>query len=250
MNLVSIIIIVEIIFSALLFLILAYRTFNAWKTVREELLLHSTFFFFAMALIIIFFSVYLYPNLFDFTIDANIAIAVMGLIYDLFYLELSIIYLTIFTNSRTIFESYAPFIIGVATIVNLSSEVSASFKSNNVYFNLFFHVVVISIGIILIILGIKHLTKSKKYISDESELDFINYIIKITKYLPAILIMDGIGFLFYEMNAPAVLNLSEYLFLVEFTLVAFISVLVYVIAHSIAKKAEKLKIPKFLNTIS
>ena len=250
MNFIPILIFLEIFFSALVFLVLAFQTFKTWRTLREELLLHLTIFFLAMVIIIIIFSIYFSPNIFDLSIDVKLGIVIMGILYDLFYLEVSIIYLSIFTNSRTIFESYAPFIIGAATVVNLYSEISASFNNSNQSFTLFLHGIVITIGILLIILGIMHLFKSKKYISESKELDLLNYIIKLGKYLPVLLIMDGIGFIFYEINASSLQNISEVLFLFEYSIIVVVSALAYYVAHSLGSKAKEINITNFLNTIS
>ena len=249
MSLTTIIIFLEIIFSTLVFLVLAVQTFRGWQSFREEVLLHSTVFFIALAVIVLVFSIYVYPNIFELTIDVNMMIIVMGLLYDLFYLEISIIYLSIFSNSRTIFESYAPFIIGAVTVINIFSEISDVFI-NNLYFVLFFHAIVITIGITLILLGVRHLSNSKKYINNDKELAFIQYIVNIGKYVPILLIMDGLGFLFFETNAEYLLNISEMVFLIEYTLITIFSILIYLLAHSIAKKAKELNLPKFMNTIS
>ena len=246
---VTLIIILEIIFSSLIFFLQGYKAFKMWRAIRDELLLHLTIYFIALSILIIVFMVYMGPQLFNVQIDTNLAVVSMGLFYDLFYLELSIIYLTIFTNSRTIFESYAPFIIGVSTVVNIYTGISTTFN-NRIYFIIFFHGLIIIIGISLLVLGVKHLKRSREYIKLNDEIIFNDYLIKIFSMLPILLIFDALGFLIFESFPSYIQNLNELPFLFMGTILTIISILLMVISKTISEKISKISLSNYLNTIS
>ncbi len=236
-------------FSSIVFLYQGYKALKTWRTTRDELFLHLTIYFTALAFLVILFTVYIAPQVFNVEINTNVAVISMGVFYDLFYLELSIIYLTIFTNSRTIFESYAPFIIGVATVVNIYTGLTTSF-SNRLFFIIFFHGIVIIVGISLLILGIKHLQRSREYIKTEHEKDFNEYIIKMFSFLPILLIFDALGFLVYEAFPSYVQSLNKLLFLfISFSLLV-VTILVLFISRSISEKAKAINLANYFNTIS
>ena len=246
---VTLIIILEIIFSSLVFLLQGYKAFKMWKNVRDELLLHFSIYFSALAVLIIVFMVYMGPQLFNVQLDTNVAVVTMGLFYDLFYLELSIIYLTIFTNSRTIFESYAPFVIGVSTVVNIFTGVSTSFK-DRFFLVIIFHGLIIIIGISLLILGIKHLKKSREFIKKNDETVFNEYLIKMFSFLPITLLFDALGFLIFELFPSYIQHSSELLFLLMGTILVIISILVLLISKAISEKVSKINLSHYLNSIS
>lgn len=248
-SIVILIIILEILLSSFVFFLQGYKALNMWRKLRDELLLHLSIYFIALALLIILFAVYMAPQFFNVTINTNAAVVSMGLFYDLFYLELSIIYLTIFTNSRTIFESYAPFIIGVSTVVNIYTGISTSFKDRFLYI-IVFNGIIIIIGISLLILGIKHLKKSRDFIKDSNETVFNEYLIKIFSFLPVVLFFDFLGFILYELFPTYVQNLNQLLFLVIGTVLLIISLLVLVISKSISAKAKSVNLSNYLNSIS
>ena len=243
------IIILEIIFSSLIFFLQGYKAFKMWRAIRDELLLHLTIYFIALSILIIVFMVYMGPQLFNVQIDTNLAVVSMGLFYDLFYLELSIIYLTIFTNSRTIFESYAPFIIGVSTVVNIFTGVSTSFK-DRFFLIIIFHGLIIIIGISLLILGIKHLKKSREFIKKNDETVFNEYLIKMFSFLPITLLFDALGFLIFELFPSYIQHSSELLFLLMGTILVIISILVLLIFKAISEKVSKINLSHYLNSIS
>ena len=245
----TLIVILEILLSSIVFFIQGFKAFKTWRTIRDELLLHLTIYFSALALLIILFAVYFAPQSFNLQIDTNVAVISMGLFYDLFYLELSIIYLTIFTNSRTIFESYAPFIIGVSTVVNIFTGVSTSFK-DRLFLIIFFHGIIIIIGISLLVLGVRHLKRSKEYIKAEEEVILNDYLIKMFSFLPIVLLFDAVGFLVFESYPSYVQNLNEILFLIMGTILIIISILVLFVSKSISEKVSKINLSNYLNTIS
>lgn len=248
-SIVTLIIILEILLSSLVFFLQGYKAFKMWRNIRDELLLHFSIYFTAFSILIIVFMVYMGPQFFNVQINSNLAVVSMGLFYDLFYLELSIIYLTIFTNSRTIFESYAPFVIGVSTVVNIFTGVSTSFK-DRILFIIFFHGLIIIIGISLLILGIKHLKKSREFIKEPEETVFNEYLIKMFSYLPGILIFDALGFLIFELFPSIVQNSSELLFLGMGTIMLLISISVLFISKEISEKVSKINLSNYLNSIS
>jgi hypothetical protein len=244
-----IIIILEIIFSTIIFFVLGIKTFSTWKSIREELLLHLTFFFIAMSFITLIFSLYVQPDLFNLSFESNFAIIVFGVLYDLFYLEVSIIYNSIFSNSKTIFETYAPFLITALTFFNIFSVFSGP-SSNSLFPNLFFHALIILIGLTLVILGIRHLIKSKRFINNVNETNFLSFLIRISFSLPIILISDGLGFLYYELHAEDIVNYNEMIFLILFSFLCIISLAIYLISKSIANRTKGINISNFLNSIS
>ena len=246
---VTLIIFLEIIFSSLGFFLQGYKAFKTWKTLRDELLLHLTIYFSALAILIIVFTVYIAPQFFNIHIDTNVAVISMGLFYDLFYLELSIIYLTIFTNSRTIFESYAPFIIGVSTVVNIYTGITTSFR-DRFYLIIIFHGIIIVIGICLLLLGVRHLKRSREYIMTNDEKEFNEYLIKLFSILPIVLIFDALGFLLYEAFPSYVQNLNELLFLMVGTILLTVTILVLYFSKSISERVNKINLANYLNTIS
>ena len=246
---ITLVILFEIIVSALIFMYQGVKTFNTWRSLREEVFLHLTVFFVGLGIIILFFSYYMTPRLFALQINTSLIVIVLGIVYDLFYLELSILYLSIFSNSRTAVESYAPFIIGASTVINIYSEISNPFNGISL-FSIFFHVLVIAVGITLIILGIRHLKKSRKYIKNQNEQEFNDYLIKVTSILPVVLISDGIGFLLYEIYASILQSINESVFLFIFTFLLVFSILMLIVSKKFASKAKGINLANFLNTIS
>ena len=134
-------------------------------------------------------------------------------------------------------------------VINFYSEFLESFKYD-IVINSFFHALILLMGIFLIVMGIRHLNKSKKYINDKGERDFADFLIKINSFLPFLLLSDGFGFLLYEIYAPSLVTLSQPFFLLFYAMVGLVSILLLYTTHLIAKHAKNINLTNFLNTIS
>lgn len=243
------IIIIEMIISSVIFLFIGTKTLHSWRKSREEILIHFSLFSFGMLAVIIIFSIYVYFGIVNINIQALIIIFIIGFLYDLCYLLISIVYLSIFTNSRFLFEIYFPYIIGIAAVVNLLSEFSTTFPSS-FFLSSFFHLLAFSSGTLLIVFAIFHLKKSRAYFTKQEDIRFLDYIVKILIILPFALFSDAIGFVFYLDIIYTSLKLDELLLLFLFSLIAIASVVVLFVALNIASRAKKIDLTAFLNTIS
>lgn len=242
------IILLEILIIFVLFVNLGYKAFKSWKTMKEEALLHISIFYFMIAFIFMSFPFLVYFSNFELSSPTYEIVFLSDTIYNLFYLEISIFYLSIFTNSRSQFESYAPFFMGISTILTLIVGVSAT----EIYTQLssFFHFISISIAVSLIILGIRHIKNSKKYVHTEKEINFLNYILKILKIAPILLISDMISFSYIMYNPDLLLLIDEVLLLIIFTFILLFSIVIYYLSMDFGKRAKNIDIIALLNSIS
>ncbi|MFX0182481.1 MAG: hypothetical protein ACFE95_05285 [Candidatus Hodarchaeota archaeon] len=94
------------------------KFFKIWRKFREESLFHLGALSFGM--IVYFFIVVIMVLVVE---DTQIVVQVIeryiGIIYSLLSLELSLFYVTTFTNRRSLWEKYLPFIFGITTGISL-----------------------------------------------------------------------------------------------------------------------------------
>ena len=246
---ISLIILIEIIVSSAIFLFIGIKTLQNWKKTKEEIFIHFSLFSYAILTVIIIFSIYVYLGIVNIDIQPLIIIFITGFLYDLCYLEISIIYLSIFTNSRYYFEIYFPYIIGIAAVVNLYSEFSITIQIS-FYLSAFFHMLAFSSGTLLIIIAIFHLKKSRSYLTKQEDTQFLDYIIKILIAVPFVLFSDAMGFLLYLEIIYNSFKLNELFLFILFSSIAIVSVVILFVAMNIASRAKKIDLTAFLNTIS
>ena len=240
-------IVIEILVSSSIFLFIGIKTVQSWQITREEIFIHFSLFSYAILGVIIIFSIYVYLGIVNINIQPIVIVFIIGFLYDLCYLEISIIYLSIFTNSRYYFEIYFPYIIGIAAVVNLYSEYSITFQSL-FFLNAFFHMLAFSSGTLLIVFAVFHLKKSRSYLTKKEDIQFLDYIVKILIALPFVLF--SMGFLLYLDIIYNSFKLNELFLLMLFSSIAIVSVLILFVAMNIASIAKKIDLTAFLNTIS
>jgi hypothetical protein len=107
-----------ILFSGL-FVYAAIKFFRIWRKFREESLFHLGMLSLGM---ILYFLVIMIMLVFVEDIETAIFIIerIIGVIYSLLSLELSLFYVTAFTNRRTLWEKYIPFIFGITTGISFA----------------------------------------------------------------------------------------------------------------------------------
>ena len=242
-------ILIEIIISSAIFFFIAMKTLQSWQKTREEILIHFSLFSYAILAVIIIFSIYVYLGIANINIQPSIIIFIIGFLYDLSYLLISIIYLSTFTNSRYYFEIYIPYIIGISAVINLYSEFSISFSSS-FFLSIFFHMLAFSCGTLLIVFGVFHLKKSRFYFTKQEDVQFLEYIENILIMVPFVLFSDALGFVFYLDEAYNSFKLDELFLFMLFSTIAILSILILYVGMQIASKVKKIDLTAFLNTIS
>ena len=238
----------EILIVTGIFVWLGLRSFKGWKKIREEFLLHITIFYFLFGFICLFILALAIPSDFNVTAISNEMKVMLDFCYNLFYLQFSLFYLSIFSNSRSHFESYSPVIIAFSTFLTLG----AGFSGIERYFEVssLFHFISLFIAILLIYLGLKHINQGKKYVHNDEELGVLNFLTKILNIAPILLIFDLVGFIYLIYNPGFVLQIDETFFFLFSTMALIFVLIAYYYINLFSKKLEKIDILSLLNTIS
>lgn len=224
-----------------------YRVLRAWQKYREEVLVHVTFLTWAMALIIIVFGGIVVTNPLPGQLNRQ-ALFVMGVVYDLFYLELSFIYLTLFSNSRAFYEKYIPILLGSAIILNVIAGTTTD--ESYIQIGFFFHFFIISLGLFMIAKSVWRFRRSEAYITNEKEKLFIKHLEKFLAVLLLLLLFDGSGFLLWHLFVDAGHIFTEVEWLVYSTAGLVLSLLFLWLAMDVGKKFEGCDLTLIMNNLS
>jgi len=247
MNLLDIVSIPLAFFASLILFFLAYQTIFTWKDYREEILLHLSFIFIFFALAIIgSIIIYTFSETPLKILEQNLF--VIGFIYDLFYLEVSLFYLSLFPNSRYFLEKYFPFIIGLMAVSNLFYSLLNPL--DYFYVTLGAHVVVFSLGCFLFFQAHRRFKKSIKYLQTEQEKDLMGFLEKIVLVVFLTFIADGIGFIVWQIQILNFRNLAEVDIFFMSSMCFLVVIIGYFIIKIIKKKAQGIDFIALLNTIS
>ncbi|MHA1168005.1 MAG: hypothetical protein ACTSRU_09300 [Candidatus Hodarchaeales archaeon] len=244
MNIIEISCAAAFILSSGVFASFGWRALKYWREVREELFFHFMMTFFAISVLFLaFFSVLCL----SITLDIRI-LFIIGIFYDLFYLEISFIYLSLFPNTRRIIEKYIPFVIAGALLMNIIAS-----SANDEYYNragTALHVVVVSIGLFLLIRTVIKLRNSEKYFRKPEEISFIKFSEKILIFTIFSFILDGAGFFawYYFVEADTVVTDLHYAVFGIGTV--FFAVAIYYTLILARRKSKGCDLLSMLNTIS
>ncbi|MHA2364899.1 MAG: hypothetical protein ACXAC7_13165 [Candidatus Hodarchaeales archaeon] len=229
------------------YFLLAWRILNVRRNVKEDFIFHLVFLsivfgFIAFGFIIV--LIVVNPN--D-PIDLS-SLFILGIFYDLFYLELSFFYLSLFPNSSRFFEKYLPFFIGGVTFLN------AIIGTSNVdyYFIIgwIFHVIVIGTGLFLLFETYRNLKKGKQFIQKKEEIVLISYLEKIVLLIIIVLIFDGLGFLFWHFLAVNNHVISDVEWAFYSIIFLLITIGIFQLVMSIGDKTKNCDISFILNNVS
>ena len=247
MNLLGIISIPLTLFASLILFFLAYQSIFTWRHYREEILLHLSFIFIFFALAIIaLMIIYLFSGTLFAILEQNLFI--IGFIYDLFYLEVSLFYLSFFPNSRHFLEKYFPFIIGLMAVSNLFYALLNPL--DYFYVTLGAHVVVFTLGCGLLYQTHRRFKKSINYLQTEQEKDLLGFLDKIVLVVVLTFIADGIGFIFWELQILNLHTIAEIDMFFMSSMCFFVVIIGYFIVKKIKEKAKGIDLIALLNTIS
>jgi hypothetical protein len=102
-----------------LFLYVAIKFFKIWRKFREESLFHLGML--SLGLILYFLIIMIMLGLVEDP-DTTVFLIkrVIGIAYSILSLEMSLFYVTAFTNRRTLWEKYIPFVFGITTGTSLA----------------------------------------------------------------------------------------------------------------------------------
>ena len=111
--------IISLFLFAGLFLYAAIKFFRIWRKFREESIFHLGMLSLGM---ILYFLIIGLMVVFSDEPDTTIFIIkrVIGIAYSILSLEMSLFYVTAFTNRRTLWEKYIPFIFGITTGISFA----------------------------------------------------------------------------------------------------------------------------------
>ncbi len=247
MNLLGIISIPLILFTSLILFFLAYHTLFTWKHYREEILLHLSFIFIFFALAIIgFMIIYIFSGTTFTILEHNLYF--IGFIYDLFYLEVSLFYLSLFPNSRYFLEKYFPFVIGLMAVSNLFYALLNPL--DYFYITLGAHVVVFILGCSLLYQTHRRFKKSVNYLLTEEEKNLLKFLEKIVLVVFITFIIDGIGFILWELQILNLHNIAEIDIFFISSMSFCVVIIGYFVLTQIEKKSKGIDLLALLNTIS
>ncbi|MFW9997483.1 MAG: hypothetical protein ACFFD4_35915, partial [Candidatus Odinarchaeota archaeon] len=171
----------------------------------------------------------------------------LGIFYDLFYLELSFIYLTLFPNTRRIVDKYLPFVIAGAMIMN---AVAGTARAEIYHLTgTALHIIVISIGLYLIFQAYLNLKINENYFKGK-ERNWIAYIEKAILFAFVTFLVDGIGFLAWHYLATNNMVINEFAILFFTAMTVIFTTAGYLIMNKAGKKASGCDLLLILNTIS
>ena len=137
-------------FSALVVLTGAYF-FRLWRSFREEALFHLGVLSFGMFGYFVIITIFVITE--DLQIVDFILKKVFPVVFSLLCLELSLFYLTLFSNRKSLWEKYIPFVFGIGSGTSLAL-LGLPADKNPLYWNLFLVTYCISF-ILITILTIK-----------------------------------------------------------------------------------------------
>lgn len=248
MSLYLVLLFVEILCITLIFAALGSRTIKHWKKTREEVLFHLSIFFYAIGFFFLFFSIASYANSITENHSFSFELQLLfDVIYNLFYLEGSIFYLSIFTNSRSHFEAYTPILIGFSTIITIIAGLTKIQLYNEL--SIIFHFLALAITIVLILLAIKHINASKFYVHADEEMRVLNIISKILYITPVLLIIDLLSFIFF-ISLKSIFLISDQSLVLFTTFWLIMTIFLYYFILKISRRLERINIIELLNTIS
>jgi hypothetical protein len=225
---------------------LGWRVLRFWRQVREEALLHvSLMFFYTGALIIM--LIILAASVFWISprhILYSDFVFTFGAFYDFFYLEFSLFYLALFSNSRRFIEKYIPLLIGGALTLNLVLPFVPSDNLN--VLTLVLHGIAILAGLSLFLQLYIRIKSNEVYFSPE-EREFIRLIKQIVFGLFAVSLPDGLGFLMLSFVS---IEVTEGFYLLFAIIITVSSTVVFYLFNLLAKKGKKVDFAHFFNTLS
>lgn len=243
---------IVLIFTGIFMTNIGLKVFSSWKKYRDTTLLHLTLIFFYIVLItIVFTSIIILINFVDNLLQPKL-LYTLAIFYDLFYLEIALFYLATFPNSSGLHEKYLPIIISMSMIINII----LIFSLQEIYFLLsfVFHASVVIIGIYLLVKAILKLNLSKNYFKKAEEKELIEYLISICKIVVMFLVADAVGFyiwLYLALFTPITVTWIDVIILIPTSVLGFLIIgFIFNRLKIFAKKAEKIDIVHFLNTIS
>ena len=235
------------ILSFLFFFYLFIKSLKAWREVKEEVFIHLAFLILAISLIIIVFYIGIFFITFPGLINKS-ALFYMGILYDLFYLELSFFYLTLFSNSKKFYEKYIPIVITIAFLLNFVAGYSQI--EPYIEFAIFFHAIVIVLGLFLIYRTFNHFKISIFYSRDKNEIELLNFLSKIMIFILLTFIIDGLGFLAIHYWVKFGFMIDEWLII--YLNIVFIGILIftYFVVMKIKAKTKNIDLLQFMNNLS
>lgn len=233
--------------GTILFFYLSLNSLKTWKKAKEEIFIHLMLLFLAISVVLIMTYFGLFFITFPGQIDKSFLFYV-GLFYDLFYLELSFLYLTLFSNSRKFFEKYIPILITIAFLLNFV----AGYSQIEPYIEIaiIFHAIVIILGLFILYRAYTHFKISKKYSIDQNVVDILDYLSKIMLVLIIMFLVDGLGFLIMHYWVKFGFIFDEWLIIYLAILILVIIILFYSMVIMVRKKAKNVDLTQLINSLS
>lgn len=238
---------IMLLISASVMFWISWKVLHFWhKSIREEALVHFALMFLYFATILAILAVSLVTIIpFPIIVSYKDTTAIVGVLYDIFYLELSFFYLALFSNSRRFIEKYIPLFVGGA--IGLALAILLTQSESLFILAFLLHVIVIIAGLSLLVQMYFRFQANEKYFTRQEDLEFLQMTKKITILTFLILIPDGLGFLGWLYFSIVI---TEHLLLVIGLTCLVLGLLSYFLAKILARKAEGCDFTNFFNVLS
>ncbi|MFX1283324.1 MAG: hypothetical protein ACFFB5_06695 [Promethearchaeota archaeon] len=172
-----------------LFLYAAFKFFRIWRKFREESIFHVGML--SSGMVLYFLIVMLMVG---FTQDSDITLflikRVIGIAYSILSLELSLFYVTAFTNRRTLWEKYIPFLFGFTTGTSFAI---LGMSESDPWFSILLLITFLTPLILILILVIKIVFRSFHLLQEDKLTPEDRGFIKTLAGTAIILFMGAIG---------------------------------------------------------
>ncbi|MFX0122238.1 MAG: hypothetical protein ACFFAE_01255 [Candidatus Hodarchaeota archaeon] len=238
---------VSMLLFAGLFLYAAIKFFKIWRKFREESLFHLGMF--SLGMILYFFIIMIMVGLAEDP-DTTVFLIkrVVGIAYSILSLEMSLFYITAFTNRRTLWEKYLPFFFGITTGMSFAI---LGMSEANPWFSVLLLIAYIAPLILITILVIRIVLRAYHLLQEDQLTPEDRGFIKVLAGTALILFIGAIGDLsFFWIIILSGNDLWPFVVLLSGIITPFILILTVFLIRTVFSNIEEADIVHLMNLLS
>lgn len=230
-----------------LFLYAAIKFFKIWRKFREESLFHIGMLSFGLVLYFL-----IVMMMVGFAKDSDITLflikRVVGIAYSILSLEMSLFYVTAFTNRRTLWEKYIPFLFGITTGMSFAI---LGMSETDPWFSILLLIAYLTPLILITILVIRIVLRSYHLLQEDKLTPEDRGFIKTLAGTALILLMGALGDLgFYWIIILIGVNLWPSIVLLAGIIAPLTLILTIFLIRTIFLNIEEADIVHLMNLLS
>ncbi len=238
---------ISLILFAGLFLYAAIKFFKIWRKFREESIFHLGMLSLGM---ILYFLIIGLMVVFSEEPDTTIFIIkrIVGIAYSILSLEMSLFYVTAFTNRRTLWEKYIPFIFGITTGISFAI---LGMSDTNPWFSILLIIAYITPLILITILVIRIVVRSYQLLKEDLLTIEDKGFIKTLVGTALILFMGALGDLtFFWLIILIGVNLWPFIILLSGIITPVLLILAIFLIRTVFLNIEEADVVHLMNLLS